>query len=500
MFVSLIKRLGAAATSARRRVPAGLGTSLRTPLTTIASNVKLSLNDPRWGNKPDDERKAQENRRPNNQNNNNDGPPDLDQLWRDFNQRLNRMFGNKRNGGGGGDGFRPDARGVGLTATVVGAIAALIWLASGAFVVQEGQVGIVTTFGKLSHTAGPGFNWRWPAPFQAHETVNVAQVQTAEIGYRANVRDRQPAEALMLTGDQNIVDVRFSVQYKVTNPVAWVFNNRDQVETVRDAAETVVRELVGKAKLDDILNESRDQLALDARRAIQQMANGYGLGAEITGVTVQSVQPPEQVAAAFEEVGKARDEGTRLRAEAQAYADDILPQAKARAARLVGRRRSLPRPGREHRDRQRRPLRQGRGRIRQGAGRHARPHVHGHDAAGVLEHQQDLHRYQDRHQPAVPAARPHADPVDRQRSRDRQPFRSGDGAAAAAAGSKPAGDGPAERGPVAVRHAAAGRTAAAAAAQQQPAQPVPHSANTAPAQPQHRDLRSREHSRERESR
>jgi membrane protease subunit HflK len=349
MFVSLIKRLGAAATSGRRRVPAGLRTplrtSLRTPLTTIASNVKLSLNDPRWGNKPDDERKAQENRRPNNQNNNNDGPPDLDQLWRDFNQRLNRMFGNKRNGGGSGDGFRPDARGVGLTATVVGAIAALIWLASGAFVVQDGQVGIVTTFGKLSHTAGPGFNWRWPAPFQAHETVNVAQVQTAEIGYRANVRDRQPAEALMLTGDQNIVDVRFSVQYKVTNPVAWVFNNRDQVETVRDAAETVVRELVGKAKLDDILNESRDQLALDARRAIQQMANGYGLGAEIVGVTVQSVQPPEQVAAAFEEVGKARDEGTRLRAEAQACRKPgPAPRAWRKTPKPTAPRSRTPRP------------------------------------------------------------------------------------------------------------------------------------------------------------
>ena len=103
---------------------------------------------------------------------------------------------------------------------------------------QEGQVGLVTTFGELSHKTGAGFNWRWPAPFQAHETVNVAQVQTAEIGYRANVRNKQPNEALMLTADENIVDVQFSVQYKVKDPVAWVFNNRDQVETVRDAAET----------------------------------------------------------------------------------------------------------------------------------------------------------------------------------------------------------------------------------------------------------------------
>ncbi len=335
MFDSLIRRPGAGPATGRRRIPAGA--PWRTRLSRLAAGVKLSLDDPRWGHKPEGERKAQEGRRPNNQNNNNDGPPDLDQLWRDFNQRLNRLFGNKRgNGGGsGGDGFRPDARGIGLTATVVGAIAALIWLASGAFIVQEGQVGIVTTFGKLSHTVQPGFNWRWPAPFQAHETVNVAQVQTTEIGYRANVRNKQPNEALMLTGDENIVDVQFSVQYKITNPVAWVFNNRDQVETVRDAAETVVRELVGKARMDDVLAEGREQLAGEARRGIQQIANGYGLGAEIVGVTMQSVQPPDQVAPAFDEIAKAREEGARVRAEAQAYADDIIPKAKNRAADML---------------------------------------------------------------------------------------------------------------------------------------------------------------------
>ena len=237
MLDTLIRRLGAGLASGRRRIPAHAHPRAR--LSTLASSIKLSLNDPRWGNKPEDDRKAQEGRRPNNQNNNNDGPPDLDQLWRDFNARLNRLFnkrGNGSGGNGGGDGFRPDARGIGLTATVVGAIAALIWLASGAFIVQDGQVGIVTTFGKLSHTTQAGFNWRWPAPFQAHETVNIAQAQTTEIGYRANVRNKQPDEALMLTADENIVDVRFSVQYRITNPVAWVFNNRDQVETVRDAA------------------------------------------------------------------------------------------------------------------------------------------------------------------------------------------------------------------------------------------------------------------------
>jgi len=308
MLVSLIKRIG----------------------TRKAGGPLLSLNDPRWGHKP----KSNEGRRPNNNDkNDSDGPPDLAQLWDDFNQRLNRLFGGKR---GGGDGsFRPDARGIGLTAAVVGAIAALIWLASGAFIVQEGQVGIVTTFGRLSHVTGAGFNWRWPAPFQAHEIVNTAQVQTAEIGYRANVRNKQQNEALMLTGDENIVDLQFSVQYKIKDPVAWVFNNRDQVETVRDAAETVVRELVGQNKMDTVLYDGRDKLAAQAREAIQRMIDRYKLGADVVGVTMQSVQPPDQVAAAFEDANKAQEERARSRSEAQAFADDILPQAKGKAARLL---------------------------------------------------------------------------------------------------------------------------------------------------------------------
>jgi membrane protease subunit HflK len=308
MPVSLIKRIG----------------------TRKAGGPLLSLNDPRWGHKP----KSNEGRRPNNSDkNDNDGPPDLDQLWRDFNQRLNRLFGGKRGGDGGK--FRPDARGIGLTATVVGAIALLIWLASGAFIVQEGQVGIVTTFGKLSHVTGAGFNWHWPAPFQAHDIVNTAQVQTAEIGYRANVRNKQPNEALMLTGDENIVDVQFSVQYRIKDPVAWAFNNRGQVQTVRDAAETVVRELVGQNRMETVLYEGRDKLGAQAREAIQRMVDRYKMGTDIVGVTMQSVQPPDQVAAAFEDAGKAQEERARARSEAQAFADDIIPQAKGRAARLV---------------------------------------------------------------------------------------------------------------------------------------------------------------------
>jgi membrane protease subunit HflK len=316
MLVSLLKRVGVRRTQASGR-----------------AGVALSVNDPRWGHRLEDGRKAQEGRRPGGNKNDEEGPPDLDQLWRDFNQRLNRLFG-KREGGGGGP-YRPDSRGVGITLSVVGVIVALIWLASGAFIVQDGQVGIVTTFGRMAHTAGPGFNWRWPAPFQAHELVNVAQVQTAEIGYRGNIRSKRLDEALMLTDDQNIVDVQFSVQYRIKDPVAWVFNNRDQVETVRDAAQSVVRELVGKSKMDYIVYEGRDRIAAEAGRRIQQMADRYALGADVTGVTLLSAAAPDAVAAAFEDTVKAQEDRARERSEAEAYANDIIPQAKGKAAVML---------------------------------------------------------------------------------------------------------------------------------------------------------------------
>jgi membrane protease subunit HflK len=290
------------------------------------SNPKSNVNDPRWGHNRGDERKSNEGRRPNN-NNDEDGPPELAELWRDFNQRLNRLMGKR------GDGpYRPDSKGVKLTVAVVAAIGLLIWLASGAFIVQEGQVGVVTTFGKFDRLAAAGFNWSWPAPFEAHTIVDTTRTQTVEVGYRANLRDRRPAESMMPTADGNLVDVQASVQYRIKDPVAWVFNDRDRVETVRGAAETVVRQLVGASKLDALLFDSRDQLDRSAQAGVQQLADRYGLGAAILNVTIQQVSPPEQAAAAFEDVIKAREDAARERSEAQAFAGEILPRAKERAA------------------------------------------------------------------------------------------------------------------------------------------------------------------------
>lgn len=306
------------------------------PVSSVSSflkrfGVKLSLNDPRWGKNPEGDHKAQEGRRPG------EGPPDLDQMWRDFNARLNRLFGSRGNNGGGDAGgpYRSEGRGAGITASVIGFIVLLIWLASGAFIVQEGQVGVVTTFGRLSHTTSAGFNWRWPAPIQSHETVNVSQVRTAEVGYRDNVRNKQGAESLMLTDDENIIDIQFAVQYTLKDPVAWVFNNRDQDTTVHQVAETAIREVVGKNKMDFVLYEGREKVALDVHTMIQQIVDRYKLGALITNVTMQNVQPPEQVQSAFDDAVKAGQDRARARNEGEAYANDVIPRARGAAFRLL---------------------------------------------------------------------------------------------------------------------------------------------------------------------
>ncbi len=296
--------------------------------------LKFSLNDPRWGRGSQDnngqEPRDQREQRPS------DGPPDLDQLWRDFNQRLNRMFGGRGGRGGDGGGMMPgDARGAGISAGVVALVVLFLWLVSGFFIIQEGQVGVVTTFGKFSHASQPGFNWRWPYPIQAHETVNLSQVRTVEVGYRGNVRNKLARESLMLTDDENIIDIQFAVQYRLKDAASWVFNNRDQEETVKMVAETAIREVVGKAKMDFVLYEGREKVALDTNVLAQSILDRYNIGVLVTNVTMQAVQPPEQVQAAFDDAVKAGQDRERQKNEGQAYANDVVPKARGAASRLL---------------------------------------------------------------------------------------------------------------------------------------------------------------------
>ncbi|AEK61754.1 HflK protein [Collimonas fungivorans Ter331] len=295
--------------------------------------VKFSLNDPQWGrNSQNDNKQNNDGKKPNN-----GGPPDLDKLWQDFNQRLARLLGNKNGGGGdsSGGGFNPGSAGMGIGVGAIAAVVALLWLASGFFTVQEGQTGVVMTFGKYSHSTTPGFNWRWPYPIQSHEIVNVSQVRTVEVGYRANAKNKQPKEALMLTDDENIIDIQFAVQYTLKSASDWVFNVRDPEETVRQVAETSIREVVGRNKMDFVLYEGREKVALDTSQLMQQILDRYKVGVQITNVTMQGVQPPEQVQAAFDDAVKAGQDRERQKNEGQAYANDVIPKARGAASRLL---------------------------------------------------------------------------------------------------------------------------------------------------------------------
>ena len=271
-----------------------------------------------------------------------DGPPDLDELWRDFNRKLSGLFGRKGgaprpNGSGDGNGgpnFQPDMKNAGIGAALVAGVVVLIWLGSGFFIVQEGQQAVVTSFGKYSHTVDAGFQWRMPYPFQANETVNFTQLRSREVGRSAVIAATGLRDSSMLTQDENIVDIRFTVQYRLKDARAFLFENRDPEEAVTLAAESAVREIVGKSKIDSVLYEQRDAIAADLVKSIQDQLDRLKAGIVIVNVNLQSVQPPEQVQAAFEDTLKAGQDGDRLKKEGLAYASDVIPKAQGTAARL----------------------------------------------------------------------------------------------------------------------------------------------------------------------
>src|SRR5437868_2633107 len=205
-----------------------------------------------------------------------DGPPDLDELWRDFNRKLSGLFGGKgggsRGNGSGGDGgnnFQPDMKSAGIGIGLVVGVVAIIWLGSGLFMVQEGQRAVITTFGKYSTTVDAGLQWRMPYPFQAHETVAVTQVRSKEVGRNTVVSATGIRDSSMLTQDENIVDIRFTVQYRLKDARAFLFENKDPEEAVVMAAESAVREIVGKSNMDSVLYEQRDAIASELVRSIQ---------------------------------------------------------------------------------------------------------------------------------------------------------------------------------------------------------------------------------------
>jgi modulator of FtsH protease HflK len=281
----------------------------------------MSLNDPQWGKRG-----------------NSGGPPDLDEIWRNVNRRLNDFLGRRGSGDGGGGGGNdgPPRRGLALGgAGILVALVLLVWLASGFYIVDEGRRGVVTRFGKYTETTQPGPRWHLPYPMEAVELVDYSQVRTVEIGYRNSTANRNAKEATMLTEDENIIDIQFAVQYNLNSAEAFVFNNRRPEEIVKIVAESAIREVVGKSKMDFALYEGREQIAQRTRDQMQKSMDLYKTGVFVQKVTLQSVQPPDKVQAAFDDAVKAAQDRVRLVNEGQAYANGVVPNARGMASRLL---------------------------------------------------------------------------------------------------------------------------------------------------------------------
>jgi membrane protease subunit HflK len=273
----------------------------------------------------------------------NDGPPDLDELWRDFNRKLSGMFGGK---GGprpdrgsdrppdGGPPFQPSIKSAGIGAGLIAGVVALVWLGSGVFIVQEGQQAVVTSFGRYAYTVDAGIQWRFPYPFQAHETVPVTQLRSVEMGRNTPVPATGLRDSSMLTQDENIIDIRFTVQYRLKDARAFLFENRNPDDAVVQASESAVREVVGRSNVDAVLYRARDVLASDLLSSVQAQLDRLNTGIQVVNVNVQSVAVPEQVQASFNDAVKATADRDRFKNEGQAYASDVIPRAQGTAARL----------------------------------------------------------------------------------------------------------------------------------------------------------------------
>ena len=278
-------------------------------------------NDPQWGKK------------------NNEGPPDLDEILRKLQQKLASLLGLRRGPGDAGTPRTSPSGGPG-TAFFGGGIAFIVilivavWMASGFYIVDEGRRGVVLRLGKYLETTMPGPRWHIPFPLESVEVVNVSAVRPVEVGYRGNAKNKQPQEALMLTDDENIVDVQFAIQYTLKSPEDWLFNNRNPDDNVRQAAETAIREVVGKSKMDFVLAQGRSEIAARVKTLMQQLLDRYHTGINITTVNLQNVQPPEQVQSAFDDAVRAGQDRERSKNEGQSYANDVVPRARGVAARL----------------------------------------------------------------------------------------------------------------------------------------------------------------------
>jgi modulator of FtsH protease HflK len=265
----------------------------------------------------------------------NDGPPDLDDVLRNLKNKLGGMFGGSSSNNSN---EQPTGQGGKIGLGLIAAVIFVVWLASGIYIVEPAEQGVVLRFGAHSDTTTSGPHWHLPYPIEKVEVVDVEQIRNIEIGYRS--MDGRSAntilsESLMLTQDENIVDLKIAVQYRIKDASMYLFNVRNPDLTLRQMTESAVRETVGNSKMDFVLTEGRSAIAADTETLLQSMLDTHQTGLMITSVNMQDVQPPEQVQAAFADVVKAREDEVRQKNEAEAYSNDIVPKARGAAFRLV---------------------------------------------------------------------------------------------------------------------------------------------------------------------
>src|SRR5450631_844704 len=278
----------------------------------------MSLNDPQWGKRG------------------RSGPPDLDEIWRNVVRRFNELFGRKDPVDSGDEGTPPKRQLPLGSAGLLVALVLVVWLVSGSYIVDDGRRGVVTRFGKYTETTLPGLRWHLPFPVEAVEVIDFSQVKTVEIGYRnGNPKNKIAKESLMLTDDENIIDIQFAVQYNLKSAPDFVFNTRKPDDIVFQVAQTAMSEVVGRSQMDYVLYEGRAQIATETEKLMQAMLDKYGAGIYIQKVTLQNTQPPEQVQAAFDDAVKASQDRERQKNEGQAYANDVVPRARGTASRLL---------------------------------------------------------------------------------------------------------------------------------------------------------------------
>ena len=266
------------------------------------------------------------------------GPPDLDEVVRSLQEKIGKFFGegnSEKNNSPNNFSFGNSKKGLGFLAGGV----AVLWGLSGFYIVDEGNHGVETRFGEYIATTQSGLNWHIPAPIEHVDIVNVKQQRFIEVGYRSSggeqVTGSVPKEALMLTKDENYVDVRLAVQYQVKDAKQFIFNVVNPALTLKQVTESALRGVVGSSTMDFVLTQGRSEIVTLIKKEIQDVVDSYESGIQITSVNLQDAQPPEQVQNSFEDSIKAREDEQRLINEAEAYSNDVVPKARGAAARKI---------------------------------------------------------------------------------------------------------------------------------------------------------------------